>query len=112
MRIDRRRALSVLMLWCSPAVAVGQTASSETLFLDVEGLPTAVVLESSRAYVRVVDSSENRLPSSVEVTSATILVTLTGDSESLGLTETGPDTGVFERSSSGRRRPETSRPSS
>ncbi len=95
MHIVSRWVLIVLTLVFHPSLAAGQ-AASQTFFIDAEGAETGIVLESGRATVRVVDAAANASPTGVEITSATIAVNLTGDFESLGLVETGPDTGVFE----------------
>ncbi len=72
--------------------------ASKTLFIDAAGQPVGAVLESSRAYVRVIDVASNFSPSSADSTSVTFWTELTGDYETPYIYETGPDTGIFEGS--------------
>ena len=75
-----------------------QIAGSETLFIDATGQPATVFLQGSRAYLRVIDSDANFNPGSVDTTSLDLTTELSGDSETPNLTETGPNTGIFEGS--------------
>jgi hypothetical protein len=67
-------------------------------FIDQEGEPTAVVLEEGTARVRVVRISNYDDSGSVETLTIDLTSRYAGDQESLALTETGPDTGVYEGS--------------
>ncbi|MCP3912893.1 MAG: hypothetical protein GY713_18300, partial [Actinomycetia bacterium] len=55
-------------------------------------------LQGAPVYVRVIDQAANQSPSGVDSTSVELASEVTGDLESLTLTETGLDTGVFEGS--------------
>ena len=46
-------------------------------------------------FIRLVDADQNLDFQVVDTTDVTISVPITGDSETIRLTETGPDTGVF-----------------
>ncbi|HWN45613.1 MAG TPA: hypothetical protein VNW71_25545, partial [Thermoanaerobaculia bacterium] len=76
------------------AVFTGSAVS----FIDAEGQPTSVFLESSRAYVRVFDSFANGNPFGADTTVVEIAAELSGDRETVTLTETGANTGLFEGS--------------
>ena len=73
-------------------------AGSQTLLVDANGQPTDVYLQGSTVYVRVFNPDANFDAASVNTTGVDISTELSGDSESLNLTETGQDTGIFEGS--------------
>ncbi|HET9227224.1 MAG TPA: hypothetical protein VFR31_11185, partial [Thermoanaerobaculia bacterium] len=79
-----------LLLLSSPVLA--QTVS----FIDENGGSASSYLEFTRAYVRVEDPAANTSSGSPDTVSVTLSAALSGDSEVLSLTETGPGTGVFE----------------
>ncbi len=86
----------------APFTGTGSAASdsaavvgSTTFFVDAAGQLTAEYLQASDAFVRVTDHTANQNPSAADTTSVQLTAELTGDSESLTLTETGVDTGVF-----------------
>src|SRR5687768_2758935 len=94
MPIRRLFGLLVCALSLSSAPVLAQTVS----FVDKDGAPAADYIEFTRAYVRVEDASANTAPGFAEAVSVTLAAVLAGDSETLSLTETGPDTGIFEGS--------------
>jgi hypothetical protein len=94
MPIRRLFGLLVCVLSLSSAPVLAQTVS----FIDEAGAPAADYLEFARAYVRVEDAAANTVPGFAEAVSVTLATVLAGDSETLSLTETGPDTGIFEGS--------------
>ncbi len=71
-------------------------AGSWTLFVDAAGAPAEVYLQASEAFVRVVDHPANFDPGAVDTTSVQLVAEISGDVETLSLTETGADTGAFE----------------
>ena len=73
-------------------------AGSQTWFVDAEGQPAAVSMRGLPVTVRVIDHGANADPFATETTSVELDSQLSGDLETLTLTETGPDTGVFEGS--------------
>ncbi|HEY3567701.1 MAG TPA: Ig-like domain-containing protein [Thermoanaerobaculia bacterium] len=82
-----------------PQLASGALARIDVLsiqFLDETGKPTTELLEGGVVRVRVVSSSYNGSPSQVETLGITLQTRYAGDQENLQLTETGPDTGIFE----------------
>ncbi len=79
-----------------PAIDRATIGGSSTFFIDEEGGVVTEILQGTAAIVRVIDHGANSNPSVAEVTSAQLSSEVTGDSESLSLVETGPDTGVFE----------------
>ena len=84
-------ALSCLM-WLAAA-----TASADSIaFVNGQGEPTEEVLEGGEARVRMLDVFANTDSGSAESVSIEIEALYTGDIEALVLTETGPDTGLFE----------------
>jgi hypothetical protein len=89
-------ALSLLIGWQSSTSVSKQSSTTE--FIDGEGNPTSEYLESSTAWVRVSDADANLDPGTVDTTTVDLSSAIAGDSETLILTETGPDTGVFEGS--------------
>jgi hypothetical protein len=82
----------------NPIIARAASTGSSVLFIDAAGQPAAVYLESSRAYVRVVSLNANSSPSSADTVSVQIQSELSPDLETMTLTETGPNTGVFDGS--------------
>ena len=65
-------------------------------FTNAEGGPKRVgLLPSDELYVTVDDDDENLSPAVAETVSVTVLDLASGDTETLALVETGPDTGVF-----------------
>src|SRR4051794_36416964 len=84
------RALCCL-LWIVPGVSRGQSLS----FVDPAGQPAGAYLESTRAYVQVVDPGANQNGGMAEAVTVTLTTAVWSDQESLTLQETGPDTGVF-----------------
>jgi len=65
--------------------------------MDGKGRPAEVYLESTRAYVRVVDTLAGS-PVNADAIQVVLQADLSGDQELLTLTETGPATGLFEGS--------------
>jgi hypothetical protein len=95
MSTGRWAALVGLLLCCAlSSQALGQTLS----FVDAQGQPASVFLESTRAYVRVVDPGANLNGLIAESVTVQIATAVWSDQESLTLQETGPNTGVFEGS--------------
>ncbi len=80
------------------SVARANVAGGSVLFVDAAGQPAASYLESSRAYLRVVDTFANGNSGAADTLSVTITTELEGDNETVTLTETGPSTGIFEGS--------------
>jgi len=66
--------------------------------IDDAGRPTAEVLQSSTARVRVVSPADNHSSTAVETVIVQVSSRYKLDVETVTLTETGPDTGVFEGS--------------
>ncbi|HEX2551090.1 MAG TPA: hypothetical protein VHK64_05815, partial [Nocardioidaceae bacterium] len=81
-----------------PLVAQAAVAGNALLFIDAAGQPAVSYLESSRAYVRVVSAYANQDAYVANQVTVQIVAELAADSEQLVLTETGPNTGVFEGS--------------
>ncbi len=82
-----------------PQLASGALASIEFLtvhFLDESGRPTTELLEGGTVRVQVVSPLYNGLPGQVETLGIDLHSRFAGDQENVQLTETGPDTGVFE----------------
>ncbi len=83
------------------ATASGDRARVEAAsvsFLDEAGRPTAVLLENALARVRVISLGNNGNPGVAETVQVQVRSLYTGDQEDLVLTETGPDTSLFEGS--------------
>ncbi len=76
------------------------TTWSTTQFTDAGGNPVTdydLSSGSNTAYIQVADQDQNNDPNVAEI--ITVIVTsLSGDSETVTLTETGPDTGIFTSS--------------
>jgi VCBS repeat-containing protein len=70
--------------------------SLSVAFIDDAGRPTTELLESGLVRVRVVYSGANSAPNLVETLGVSLQTRYAGDQENLQLTETGPDTGIFE----------------
>ncbi|HBL25325.1 MAG TPA: hypothetical protein DD490_00645, partial [Acidobacteria bacterium] len=68
---------------------------SSLVFVDAAGQPAEVYLESTQARLRLVSALDNASPGSVDTVSVQLTAELSSDAETLTLTETGPDTGVF-----------------
>ncbi|MEM7202400.1 MAG: M14 family zinc carboxypeptidase [Planctomycetota bacterium] len=64
-------------------------------FTDAAGQPLATARGGAMLYVTVDDDDENVSSSTVEAVRVVVRAPITGDTESLTLAETGPDTGVF-----------------
>ncbi len=80
----------------SPAKALVEFAA--ITFIDESGVPTVELLENGTVRVRVMSPAQNTNPGQVDGTVVQVRAFYTGDQEDLPLTETGPDTGVFEGS--------------
>ncbi|HSG40737.1 MAG TPA: hypothetical protein VLE27_13935, partial [Thermoanaerobaculia bacterium] len=73
--------------------AVAMVGESRTTFVDAQGAPAEHYLESTRAYIQVFyDFLSPYSPDTIDVTVSSVNA---GDSETLSLQETGPDTGLF-----------------
>ena len=81
----------------TPTVARADVGGSVTLFITAEGAPAEVYLESSWAFLRVLDAFADT-SAGADTTVATVTAFLSGDSEVVTLVETGGRTGVFEGS--------------
>ncbi len=84
------------------ATATARTVSSFVFFLDEFGRDTGTYFFNSRVYVRVLDQNRN-VPEDLDTVQVTVQGRAAGagggpDVETLTLTETGFDTGVFEGS--------------
>ena len=64
-------------------------------FTDGSGNPVTVCAENAGLYVTMTDSSQNTNPTNAQTVTVTITNLSGGDVESLMLTETGTNTGVF-----------------
>ena len=64
-------------------------------FTDGSGNPVTVCAENAGLYVTMTDSSQNTNPTNAQTVTVTITNLSGGDVESLTLTETGTNTGVF-----------------
>ncbi|HEX2643062.1 MAG TPA: hypothetical protein VHU81_08715, partial [Thermoanaerobaculia bacterium] len=81
-----------------PVVAYATVRGGELLFVDAQGLPAESYLEGSRAYVRVKDRSVAFDDIRIDTLQVQISAGVSGDVETLTLTETGVETGVMEGS--------------
>ncbi|HEX2641341.1 MAG TPA: hypothetical protein VHU81_00005, partial [Thermoanaerobaculia bacterium] len=81
-----------------PLVAVATVRRGVALFVDTQGRPAEVYLEGSRAYVRVKDRSIAFDDIRIDHTQVQVSAAISGDVETVALTETGEDTGVLEGS--------------
>ena len=95
-QIEARRYASTSTL--PDAVDLATIGGSKTFFVDAAGQLTSEYLQASEAFVQVTDHSANQDPGLVDVTSVEVAAELTGDFETLSLTETGVDTGMFSGS--------------
>jgi VCBS repeat-containing protein len=95
---DQLQANYVPVFSPNPLVAQAAVAGNGVLFIDAAGQPAVSYLESSRAYVRVTSTAGNYDPSVANQVTVQIVAQLSTDSEELVLTETGPNTGIFEGS--------------
>ena len=80
----------------SPAKARVEFAT--ITFIDEAGVPTVELLENGTARVRVISPDHNSNPGQADGLLVQLRSFYAGDQEDLPLTETGPDTGVFEGS--------------
>ncbi|MCE9614644.1 MAG: DUF11 domain-containing protein [Lentisphaerae bacterium] len=79
---------------------------SRTWFTDASGLYTNTYGSSNGTgvvYMQTTDRDQNQDTNTVETIALTLTNAATGDSETVTLYETGPDTGVFANNSSGQR---------
>ena len=83
--------------------ATAEATALSLTFIDEQGEPTEEVLEGGEARVRMLNVFANTDPESAETVSVEIEAIFTEDAETLELTETGPDTGLFEGSISQQR---------
>ncbi|MFY9824829.1 MAG: Ig-like domain-containing protein, partial [Thermoanaerobaculia bacterium] len=81
-----------------PMPVFAQVASASVQFIDDAGRPTAEVLAYGTARVRLVSPADNRSSTAVDIVIVQVSSRYSLDVESVTLTETGPDTGVFEGS--------------
>ncbi len=82
----------------APMPAYAQVESASIQFIDDAGRPTAEVLTYGAARVRVVSPADNHSSTAVETVIVQVSSRYKLDVEGVTLTETGPDTGVFEGS--------------
>jgi hypothetical protein len=94
MRVCRSAVLLLSLSVLSSLPALAQVPSVE--LIDAEGRTAQLVLESSRVFVRLTDPAANGNDALVEQVTAQVSSALAADAEELTLTETGPETGVFE----------------
>lgn len=74
-----------------------RTAGQVDLF-NAEGEPVIGYASGDTIYIQVTDLDRNTDPAAAETVSIVLACGATGDSETVTLTETGPDTGVFRGS--------------
>ncbi|MEM6454814.1 MAG: hypothetical protein AAF772_06935, partial [Acidobacteriota bacterium] len=67
-------------------------------FVDADGSVTVDVIENAPVRLRAVSNANNFSPGTIDLTVAEIRSANSGDVEFVNLTETGPDTGIFEGS--------------
>jgi len=81
-------------------VSVGQARMefATASFVDDQGRPTVELLENGTARVRVINPEGNGNPGLAETLTVQLRSLYAGDQEETVLTETGPDTSVFEGS--------------
>src|SRR5437763_12054517 len=95
-----------LWLFCAlSSQALGQTLSLldasgafDIRFIEATGEPALVLVEDGTARVRVTGPAANANPNLAETVTVHLQTVYSQDQEDLTLTETGPDTGVFEGS--------------
>ncbi|MFY9820238.1 MAG: hypothetical protein WAM82_02580, partial [Thermoanaerobaculia bacterium] len=80
----------------NPTVAQAAFTGGQVLFVDAAGQPASVYLLGTRARVRVEDHGADVRSFAADTVIATVTMELSGDVENLSLTETGPNTGLFE----------------
>ncbi|HSS79519.1 MAG TPA: hypothetical protein VLV54_22560, partial [Thermoanaerobaculia bacterium] len=80
----------------NPTLAQAVFTGGQVLFVDSAGQPASIYLVGTRARVRVEDHGADLQSFAVDTVVATVTSELSGDIENLSLTETGPNTGVFE----------------
>jgi len=68
---------------------------SQVRFTDATGNDVAAYAPGETVYVEVRDADENRDAQQIETVAVVLTDPLTGDRETLPLTETGPSTGIF-----------------
>ena len=90
--------------YISPEPLVGiigseENGNSSTMFTNFSGADKTVYNVTEDIYVTVTDLDENTNPLSQQTVIVTITNSLTGDSETITLIETGNDTGVFRNTS-------------
>ncbi len=91
---DRLQARHVLAHAPRLATDDAVMTGSSVLFVDAQGRPAESYLEASTAYVRLVFAGGNVSPS-VDTVAVTVSARISVDAETLVLTETGGDTGIF-----------------
>src|SRR5688572_17121826 len=89
-----RRMLLLLLVCCAFATSVSAQPAVELLRED--GNPADVYLEGTGVVVRVTDLPANTDPGAFENVVVNLALQLSGDWDTLSLTETGTDTGIFE----------------
>lgn len=99
MRQPRLLLLGLLSLFVLlTTVAAGPAGLPAVSWRDAQGNPAAVYLEGSRAFVQVTDAAANLDPGTAETVQVQASSARAHDAETVPLTETGPDTGVFRGS--------------
>src|SRR5262249_19132252 len=81
-----------------PMPVYAQVASASVQFIDDAGRPTAEVLAYGTARVRLVSTADNHSSPALDVAIVQVSSRYKLDVENVTLTETGPDTGIFEGS--------------
>jgi len=76
-------------------VNVGTITACTLDFTDPGGAPVSLYLQNGTVYVQVADADQNTADSSVQTISAQVRDTTTGDYETVLLTETEINTGIF-----------------
>ncbi len=90
-------ALAVLALLSAAALVFPAAAHAQTLtLLDQDGEPTASYIEGSTVTVHLDDPGANLNSTIKESATVDLSTLLAGDLETVTVTETGPDTGLFE----------------
>ena len=90
---DFRNAAGTFIALAPPVTAGTQTPID--LSQPVPLIPFSTFHEGEPVFVRVTDLDQNLDPTRAETVLVTVTDATTGDSETLRLTETGPNTGVF-----------------
>ena len=81
-----------------PAPVYARIDAASIVFVDAAGQPAAEILENGMARVRVNHPQANTNPGAVETVNVLLQSQYAGDQETITLTETGPDTALFEGS--------------